>query len=146
MAEYTCTTRTNYFHVKDPVSFRDFMSRVHGSVDFITLWQELDDEGKPVFGFGTHGAISGLKNADADDDDTLDESAYDEFIRGLQGHVAENDAVILLETEHEKLSYVMGSATILTSSDYAHIDLADVAARKASEMLGNPGWQTKCDY
>lgn len=146
MAEYTCTTRTNYFHVKDPVSFRDFMGRVCGSMDFITLWQKQDDEGKPVFGFGTHGAISGLKNADADDDDTLDESAYDEFIRGLQEHVAENDAVILLETGHEKLSYVTGSATILTSSDYAHIDLADIAAKKASEMLGIPGWQTKCDY
>ena len=146
MAEYTCTTRTNYFHVKAPVSFRAFMGRVYGSVDFISLWQEQDDTGDPVFGFGTHGAISGLKNVDADDDDTLDESAYDEFIRGLQEHVAGNDAVILLEAGYEKLNYVTGSATILTSSDYAHIDLADVAAKKASEMLGNPGWQTKCDY
>ena len=146
MAEYTCTTRTNYFHVKDPVSFRDFMGRVHGSVDFITLLQEQDDEGKPVFGFGTHGAISGLKNAEADDDDTLDESAYDGFIRGLQEHVAEDDAVILLEAGHKKLRYVTGAATILTNTGHEHLDLAAMAVSRASELLGNPDWRTKCDY
>lgn len=146
MSEYICTTRTNYFHVKDPAAFRDFMGRVHGSVDFITLWQEQDDEGRPVFGFGTHGAISGLKNAEADDDDTLDESAYDEFIQGLQEHVAENDAVILLEAGHEKLRYVTGAATILTNTGYEHLDLAAMAVSRASELLGIPDWCTKCDY
>ena len=145
MSEYICTTRTNYFHVKDPAAFRDFMGRVHGSVDFITLWQEQDDEGRPVFGFGTHGAISGLKNAEADDDDTLDESAYDEFIQGLQEHVAENDAVILLEAGHEKLRYVTGAATILTNTDHAYLDLTVAATSKAAEMLGDPKWQTRCD-
>lgn len=146
MAEYICTTRTNYFHVKDPDAFRAFMGRVYGSMDSVSLWQDLDKDGKPVFGFGAHGAISGLKNAEADNDDTLDESAYDELIRGLQEHVAEDDAVILLEAGHEKLRYVTGSATILTCGDHAHIDLACAAAKKASEMLGNPDWQTKCDY
>ena len=145
MSEYICTTRTNYFHVKDPAAFREFMGRVYGSVDFISLWQETDDAGKPVFGFGTHGAISGLKNAEADTDDTLDESAYDEFIRGLQEHVAEDDAVILLEAGHEKLSYVTGSATILTSIDHAYLDLTAAATRKAAEMLGALQWQTRCE-
>ena len=102
MSEYICTVRSNYFHVKDPTSFRSFMGRVYGSVDRIFLWQEQDAEGRPIFGFGSYGAIAGLKKAEADDDDLLDESAYDEFIRGLQEHVAENDAVILMETGHEK--------------------------------------------
>ena len=45
MSDYICTVRSNYFHVKDPASFRDFTGRVHGSVDFISLWQAQDEEG-----------------------------------------------------------------------------------------------------
>lgn len=146
MSEYNCTTRSNYFHVKDPASFRDFMGRVYGSEDNIFLWQEQDEEGRPVFGFGTHGAIAGLKNAEADDDDLLDESSYDEFIRGLQEHVSEGDSVILLEVGHEKLCYVTGTATILTSSGQEYLSLAEMAANRASEMLGDPDWSTQCDY
>ena len=146
MSEYICTIRSNYFHVKDPALFRDFMGRVCSFGDQISLWQEQDNEGRPVFGFGVHGAIAGLKNAAADDDDLLDESAYDEFIRGLQEHVAEDDAVILMETGHEKLCYVTGAATILTSGGHEYLSLAELAAKRASEMLGNPGWSTQCDY
>ena len=75
MSEYICTVRSNYFHVKDPTSFRSFMGRVYGSVDRIFLWQEQDAEGRPIFGFGSYGAIAGLKKVEADDDDLLDESA-----------------------------------------------------------------------
>lgn len=46
MSEYICTVRSNYFHVKDPTSFRSFMGRVYGSVDRIFLWQEQDAEGR----------------------------------------------------------------------------------------------------
>ena len=127
MSEYICTVRSNYFHVKDPTSFRSFMGRVYGSVDRIFLWQEQDAEGRPIFGFGSYGAI-------------------DEFIRGLQEHVAENDAVILMETGHEKLCYVTGAATILTSGGQEYLSLAEMAAKRASEMLENPGWSTQCDY
>lgn len=48
MSNCICTVRSNYFHVKDPASFRDFMSRVYGSEDRISLWQEQDEEGRPV--------------------------------------------------------------------------------------------------
>ena len=146
MSDYICTVRSNYFHVKDPASFRDFMGRVHGSVDFISLWQAQDEEGRPVFGFAPYGSTAGLKNAEADDDDLLDEGAYDEFIQGLQEHVAEGDAVILMETGHEKLCYVTGAAIILTSSGQEYLSLVELAAKRASEMLGNPGWSTQCDY
>ena len=64
MSNCICTVRSNYFHVKDPASFRDFMSRVYGSEDRISLWQEQDEEGRPVFGFGSYGAIAGVKNAE----------------------------------------------------------------------------------
>lgn len=146
MSEYICTPRTNYFHVKAPVSFCDFMSRVHDSADSVTLWQKQDEEGSPIFGFGTYGAIAGRRDAEADDDDMLDESAYNEFILGLQEHVAEDDVVILMEVGHEKLCYVTGAATILTSGGKEYLDLSVMAAELASDMLKNPVWRTECNY
>lgn len=145
MSEYICTTRTNYFHVKDPEAFTVFMGRVYGTLEPVSLWREQDDAGQLVFGFGTYGAIAGLKKADADDD-PLDETAYGEFIQGLQEQIAEDDAVILLESGHEKLRYVTGSAAVLTEKECVHIDLSDIAARRASELLGAPGWKPRCEY
>lgn len=60
--------------------------------------------------------------------------------------VADNDAVIILETGHEKLRYLVGSAIVITSQDYAHLDITHFASTKAAEMLGNPDWQTQCEY
>lgn len=40
MANYLCSVRTNYFHVKDEDEFRELMSRVYGSEDNIDLWQK----------------------------------------------------------------------------------------------------------
>ena len=63
MANYNCTVRTNYFHVKDPEKFREFMNHVYGSEDSIDLWEEKDSGGNPVFGFGVYGGISGLRSS-----------------------------------------------------------------------------------
>ena len=54
--------------------------------------------------------------------------------------------MILMETGHEKLCYVTGAATILTSGWYEYLSLAEMAAKRAAEMLGNPSWSTQCDY
>lgn len=43
MANYLCSVRTNYFHVKDEDEFRELMSRVYGSEDNIDLWQKTDN-------------------------------------------------------------------------------------------------------
>ena len=145
MAEYCCTVRTNYFHVKDAEAFRVFMARVYGSEDPIKLFEEKDCSGNPIFGFGTYGGISGLRNSMDDDDEDADETAYDEFIAGLQEHIAD-DAVIILEAGHEKLRYVVGSATIITSQDIKHLDLTNLAVACGRAMLNNPDWKTKCEY
>ena len=76
----------------------------------------------------------------------LDESAYNEFILGLQKHVVEDDVVILMEVGHEKLCYVTGAATILTSGGKEYLDLSVMAAELASDMLKNPVWRTECNY
>lgn len=146
MANYCCTIRTNYFHVKDEEKFRALMYRVYGCEDNIELWQERDANGNTVFGFGVYGGISGLRNAGADEDDEYDESSYDEFIDGLQECVADDDAIIILEAGNEKMRYIIGAATIITSSKFAYLDITDLAKQKASEFLCNPSWQTQCTY
>lgn len=145
MANYCCTIRTNYFRVKDENKFRDLMGRVYGSEDSVELWEEKDSDGETVFGFGVYGGIAGLRNAQEDEDDA-DESSYDEFIDGLQECVADNDAIIIMEAGNEKMRYIVGSASIITSKGYQYMDISDLATRKAAEMLGDSEWKTKCIY
>jgi hypothetical protein len=146
MANYCCAVRTNYFHVKDEEQFRKLMSRAYGTEDEIELWEEKDSEGNAVFGFGLYGAISGVQNAEEDTDPDAERSGYDEFIDGLQKCVADDDAIIILESGNEKLRYVIGSATVITSRDYEYLDIISLAERMACGMLGNAGWTTRCDY
>lgn len=137
MANYVSVERTNYFHVKDAEAFRAFMDTVSG--DDIHLYEKVDGNGNPVFAFGCEGSIYGIQNEDEKDD-------YDLFITNLQEYIADNDAVILTETGHEKLCYVSGYAAIITGSDIQHVNLDDMALSKAREMLGNPGFSTQMDY
>lgn len=146
MANYCCAIRTNYFHVKNDAKFREFMSQVYGCEDAISLWEEKDDFGQTVFGFGLYGGISGLRNVRDDEDEDSNDSLYDEFITGLQACVAEDDAIIILEAGNEKLRYVVGSATVITSNGYEYMNITNFATAKAGKMLGNPTWQTRCEY
>lgn len=140
MANYHCAIRTNYFHVKDSELFRQFMSRVYGADGSIELWEEKDADGQTAFAFGADGGISGLRDAL-----DVDEAGYDAFICGLQQHIREDDAVIILESGQEKLCYLVGSAEIITCGDHEYLDISDLAQARAATMLGNPEWQTQFD-
>ena len=146
MANYCCTIRTNYFHVKDERKFRDLMDRVYGSEDTVELWESKDKNGNMVFGFGVYGGISGVRNAKEDYDEDADETAYDEFIDGLQECVADDDAIIIFESGNENLRYVVGSATIITSKDYEYISITHTASKRAAELLNSSEWTTQCEY
>lgn len=140
MDDYNCTVRTNYFHVKDTEAFKALMAKVRGNEDTIKLWEEKDATGETVFGFGLYGRISGVCDAENDD------SAYDEFIYGLQECVADDDAIIIFESGNEKLHYVVGAATIITGNECTYLDITSLAKAQAAELLFNPNWKTKCDY
>ena len=131
MANYSCTIRTNYFRVKDEDSFRELMSRVYGSEDSVDIFERRDNNGTLYFGFGCYGGIGGLRNAASDEDDDADESAYDEFLDKLQKCVAEDDAIIIFEAGSEKLRYVTGEATIITSTDYKFFNIIQAAKKEA---------------
>lgn len=78
MANYCCTIRTNYFHVKNELEFRSLMEQVYGSEDTIEVWEKRDDGGSTMFGFGCYGGIAGIRDTDEDDD--LEETAFDRFL------------------------------------------------------------------
>jgi hypothetical protein len=148
MADYCCTIRTNYFHVKNEEKFRELMSRTHGYEDKIKLLEKQDENGNAVFGFGLYGVIAGVANAKKEEngDEYLDENAYAEFIHGLQTCVADDDAIIIMEAGNEKLKYVVGSAFVITNKDTHYLDIDSVAIQKAAEMLGNPAYKTQLNY
>lgn len=146
MTNYYCAIRTNYFHVKDEEKFRELMNRVYGTEDSIELWERKDPNGNNVFGFGLYGEIAGVRYAEEDTDPNATRTAYDEFIDGLQECVADNDAIIILESGHEKLRYVIGSAVIITSNDFRYLDITDLACFNARDILDNPKWDTECEY
>ena len=143
MANYCCTIRTNYFHVKDEAEFRLLMEQVYGSEDAVEIWEKRDDEGNTTFGFGCYGGIAGIRDTD---DDDLDETAFDRFLEKLQQCVAENDAVIILEAGNEKMRYVVGTALILTNKACEYLDIAELAEKRAAELLATPSWKTKLMY
>lgn len=142
MANYCCATRTNYFRVKDPESFKSFMYTVYGSEEPVDVWEETDRSGNKVFGFGCYGGIAGV----CGDEEEYEESCYDDFIEGLQRYVADDDAIIILESGNEKLRYLVGQAEIITSKEYRFVNIADIAKLRAAELLNNPNWSTKLSY
>jgi hypothetical protein len=146
MANYECTIRTNYFHVTDEEAFKALMCRVYGTGRPVNVFTNTDANGVTVFGFGTYGAIAGLKNAQCDDDDEFDESAYDEFIDELKKLIAPDDACIIFEVGYENLRYLTGAAYIITNNEERFINIRDVAIKTASLMLQNPNFSTKCEY
>lgn len=163
MANYECVLRSNYFHVKDEESFRAFMNTVSG--EDIHLWEEKDEkDGITLFGFGCYGSIYGVTGDEDDEeyeeneeededieyeeneDDEDEENSYTLFLKGLQEHIADNDAVIICEVGNEKLRYVTGFATVITSDGIETISIDELAISKAREMLNNKEFNTKMDY
>lgn len=140
MANYNCTIRSNYFHVKDETEFEAFMNNVYGAEDDVQMWKEKDKAGNAVYGFGCLGGILGFCDTEDDDPD------YGEFLVGLQQHICPDDAIIIMEAGHEKLRYVVGCATILTHNGSADLDITSLAVEKAAEMLERKDFKTRCDY
>lgn len=146
MANYNCAIRTNYFHVADEKRFRELLGQACGCEDAVILWEEKDQDGKTVFGFGCYGGNSSISVVEGDEDEEeFEDTSYDKFIEELQKCVAEDDAVIIFVAGNENLRYVAGTALIITRSDVKYIDLIETAVKEAARMLGQPGWRSKCD-
>lgn len=146
MANYNCTIRTNYFHVKDNEKFEEFMTHVYG--EDLEVFHSTDSNGNKVYGFGGYGGIAGYfnKEEDYEDNDEAWDNAYDNFIDGLVTHVTEDDAILIFESGNEKLRYVVGSVAVITSKGYEYRDIRDVGMEMARQMLNNSDYTTRCEY
>lgn len=144
MANYNCVQRTNYFHVKDPEAFRNLMSSVEA--EDIRLWEEKDEDGNLIFGFGCFGNIAGIPFQDDAGEMVTDEDSYENFLAELKKSVDEHDAIILIESGHEKLRYISGIATVITGDSIKYLDLSMAALGLARRMLGNEKYDPRMDY
>lgn len=98
-----------------------------------------DEDGNTLHAFGCDGSIYGVPNGAEDND-------FDLFLSELQKHIAPEDAVILMQSGHEKLRYVTGFATVITSGGIETISIDELAISKAREMLKNIEYSPKMDY
>ena len=146
MANYTCRIRTNYFHVNDADAFREFMGTVYAGDTEGVSSVELFEGNDNTFAFGCTRGISGVRNAASDEDEDAEDSAYDEFIEGLQQHLADGDAIIITEVGYEKLCYLVGTVEVITKDQYKGLDLERQSFSLAQALLGNPEWTTKNSY
>lgn len=138
MANYNAVIRTNYFHVNDKEKFLELVPQIcaEGKIEVL---HNKDENGSDLYALGVNGVIQGIVT------DPDGEADYDGFLAVLQECVANKDAILLLEAGHEKMNYIVGAATVITSTEIRYLNLLDMALERAKQMLGNPNWITQCD-
>ena len=142
MANYECAVRTNYFHVKDEIAFKELMGKVVCSEDGLDIFERKDEKGMTMYGFGCYSSIMGI----ATEGEDKEEYSYDKFIDELQKNVEPSDAIIIFEAGHEKLRSIGLYADIITSEGYNMLNLEHMAVESAKNMLKNPDWETRYTY
>ena len=138
MANYCCTSRTNYFTVTDEEKYKELFSNLISEDNIEDFTTETD--GKISHGFGSYGVI------DYCPDEDEDECNFDYFLNELQKILPDNEAFMLFEAGNEKLRFVSGSVCIVTNKDIKFFTLRDVALEAARAMLNNNDFDTITDY
>lgn len=109
--------------------------------------EEPDADGNLCSRSERKAASAGLRSVDADsEDEDDDDNNYDAFIEGLQGFIADDDAIIIQESGAEKLRYLVGSALVITRDHCEYFNILNLAIDEACKLLGNPEWSTRTDY
>lgn len=142
MANYYGFTRTNYFAVKDEEAFRKAIASCRAAEDKIQIFEDHVN-GQKVFGFGCYSQLSGIPATEDEDDCETD---VDAFYDALQQILEDGHAVIITEVGYEKLRYLVGDCTIITSKGIHFVSLRDTALSKARELLGNAKYDPKMEY
>ena len=133
MANYEATIRTNYFSVKDPTALKELIDSVEAE-DTVSLFTHELPDGSMQYGFGCYGSLFGIQDS------------LDAFYEALQELVCENDAILIFEVGYEKLRYVVGCCTVITSTKMQHIDIQQQALELAAKLLNRPNYNTRLDY
>ena len=142
MANYECAVRTNYFHVKDEIAFKELMGKVVCTEGDLDIFERKDEKSMTMYGFGCYSSIMGI----ATEGEDKGEYSYDKFIDELRKNVEPSDAIIIFEAGHEKLRSIGMYTDIITSEGYNMLNLEHMAVESAKNMLKNPDWETECTY
>lgn len=140
MSNYNAAIRTNYFSVKDSAALRKLIDSVYAE-DTIELFMHELPNGSMQYGFGCYGTIDGIR----DNEDTSGDDLY-AFYKALQKLVCENDAILIFEVGHEKLRYLVGYCTVITSTAIQYVDIRQQALDLAAKLLNTPGYNTRTEY
>ena len=133
MANYEATVRTNYFSVKNPTALKELIDSIEAE-DTVSLFTHELPDGSMQYGFGCYGSLFGIQDS------------LDAFYEALQELVCENDAILIFEVGYEKLRYVVGCCTVITSTKMQHIDIQQQALELAAKLLNRPNYNTRLDY
>ena len=142
MANYNCTIRTNYFHVKDEAAFRNVIENTSADDNIEIFDDQYDSNGNKVFGFGCYGCIHGLYDPEYEDDDC----DYNAFIEELAKCVVDDEAILIFESGHEKMRYVTGSCVVVTAKETKYLTIEQIAVAEAQRILEKPDYHTICTY
>ena len=152
MANCYGNTRTNYFRVADEEKFEEIISSVVCCEDTLEVWYKTVD-GIKEYAFGANDSIAGIcecsycnscnnceykeleNNEECNTCDCEGEYNYDKMCELLQTVVHPEDAIIIVETAHEKLRYVGASSTVITSKEIKHIDIWQESMEAVKNML-----------
>ena len=110
--------------------------------DRIQLFTQTID-GKTYYAFGCESNISGLLPAGSEPDK---EGSYPDLIAALQKLILPGEAIVIMESGHEKLRYVVGEAVVITKDTYEGFSIRDMALKTARNLLGNPEYEMQMEY
>ena len=141
MANYYGVTRTNYFAVTDEDAFRQIIAGY--SNPKMLVFEKVQQDGTKLFGFGCYASLDSLKSEDGEPEDCEE---ADVFYEELQGVLQEGHSIMVCETGHENLRYLISRVIVITKHDIQFIDLGDQAIRLARNMLNDEGYNPIMHY
>lgn len=133
MANYYAYTRTNYFKVKDEQKFKELMEDLTTDEVDLDLWDKTKN-GETFYAFGGSGCLA------------YNCGEVDEFYEKLQELIPEGEAVLVTEVGHEKLCYLEGYCTIITSDSIECVSLQEAALQKTRELLRDNKYEVDFNY
>lgn len=132
---YSSTARSNYFKVKDPEKFREFVKAlpdvriVSTNSDHPDTFCIVSDNGWPTY-------MSGL----------VDDATDINFFEYLAEFLPDNEVVILMEAGSEGERFVIGTAFAITNKGRICVDLCDIYAKAALQFGVSRESINLCEY
>lgn len=132
MANYTATTRSNYFAVKDEAAFTAWCAQRS-----LHHWDREEDGQPRRFAISADtGDCCGWPMYDWADDGS--DTVEIDFPEELAQHLAEGEVAVLIEIGNEKLRYLTGCAVAVDHTGETLVVSLDDIYEEAAKAFGRP--------